>query len=149
MAFSRQFKALVRMGTFFGATWGVIGTFVSMVAGGPFVPSLLTYGAMFGVVGAMSGIGTAVLVARGESGKELGDIPVWRVASWGFLGGFLPGALISLLALAVGASDVVVGLLSVGLFSGGVGGALSASAAAAAKRVGSGDSREQPELPAT
>ena len=149
MAFSRQFKALIRIGTLFAGAWGVLGTVLSMLTGGPFVSSLLTYGAMFGVVGGMSGIGTALLVAKGESGKEVGEVPVWRVTSWGFLGGFIPGALFSVFALAVGASDVVLPLLAVGVFSGGVGSALSGTAAVAAKRVGSGDAEEQPKLPAT
>jgi hypothetical protein len=149
MALSRQFRALVRVGTFFAAAWGVIGTILSMLTGAPFLPSLVTYGAMFGVVGGLSGISTALLLARGERGGDVGQLPTWRVASWGFFGGVIPGGVFSLLAVALGAADVLVPLLAVSVFSGGVGSVLSGSAAVAAKRVGSGAPEEQSKLPAT
>ena len=63
--------------------------------------------------------------------------------------GFTPGALLALLALTLGATDVLGLLLAVSLFSGGIGSAISGSAAAAAKRVGPGDREDQPKLPAT
>ena len=148
MAFSRQFKALARVSTLFGVAWASIGTLVSMFTGGPFLPSLLTFGVMFGVVGCVSGISTALLIARGESGRELGEVPIWRVTIWGFLGGFTPGALFALLALTVGNTDVLGLLLVVSLFSGGIGSAISGSAAAAAKRVGPENGEDQPKLPA-
>ncbi len=148
MPFSRQFKALVRISTFFGVAWGSIGTLVSMLTGAPFVPSLLTFGAMFGIVGGVSGISTALLIARGESGRELAEVSTWRVTFWGFLGGFTPGALFALIAMAVGNTDVLGLLLAVSLFSGGIASALSGAAAAAAKRVGPGDREDQPKLPA-
>ncbi len=154
MALSRQFKALGRIGGLFAGAWGAIATFVGMFGGGTIHPSwfllsLLTWGIMFGAVGGISGISTALLIARAESGRELGELPVWRVTSWGFLGGFIPGALFALLALTLGWTDVLVPLLWVSLFSGGVGSAISGSAAAAAKRVGPGDREDQPKLPAT
>ena len=154
LALSRQFKALGRIGGFFAGAWGAIATFVGMFGGGTihpsfFLPSLLTFGVMFGAVGGISGIGTALLIARAESGRELGEVPIWRVTFWGFLGGFTPGALFALLALTLGATDVLGLLLAVSLFSGGIGSAISGSAAAAAKRIGHGDHEDQPRLPAT
>ena len=153
LAFSRQFKAIGKIGGFFAGVWGAIATFVGMFGGGAFhpsylLPSFLTFGVIFGAVGGISGICTALLIARGESGRELSEVPTWRVTFWGFLGGFTPGAIFTLLALTLRATDVLGLLLAVSLFSGGVGSAISGSAAAAAKRVGSGARDAQPKLPA-
>ena len=154
MAISRQFKALLRIGSFFAVAWGAIATFVGMFGGGGFhpsyfLPSLLTFGVIFGALGGISGICTSLLIAKGESGREVGEVPLWRVTLWGFLGGFTPGAVFTLLALTLGATDVLGLLLAVSLFSGGVGSAISGSAVAVAKRVGSGARDAQPKLPAT
>jgi len=151
---SRKFKAMARIGGFFALAWGVIGTLVGTFGGGSihlslFLPSLLSFGVMFGALGGISGISTALLMARAESGRELGDLPLWRVTFWGFIGGFTPGGASALLALAIGAADVVGLLLVVSLISGGLGSAISGSAAAAAKQVGSGVAGEHPKLPAT
>ena len=154
MSLSRQLKALGRIGGFFAAAWGAIATFVGMFGGGAFhpsyfLPSLLTFGVMFGALGGISGISTALLIAKGESGRKVHEVPIGRVTLWGFLGGFTPGAAFALLALTLGATDVLGLLLAVSLFSGGVGSAISGSAAAAAKRVGAADRDDQPKLPAT
>lgn len=114
-----------------------------------FLSSLLTFGVMFGALGGISGISTSLFIAKGESGREVGEVPLWRVTLWGFLGGFTPGAAFTLLALTLGATDVLGLLLAVSLFSGGIGSAISGSAGAAAKRVGSGVDGAQPRLPAT
>ena len=152
LALSRQFKVMGKIGGLFAGVWGAIGTFVGMFGGGAFhpsffLPSFLTFGVMFGAVGGISGICTALLIARGESGRELSEVPTWRVTFWGFLGGFTPGALFALLALTLGATDVLGLLLTVSLASGSVGSAISGSAAAAAKRVEPGDREDQPKLP--
>ena len=154
MVLSQQFKALTRIGGFFASVWGGVATLVGMFAGGAFhpsffVPSLLTFGVMFGAAGGISGVTTALLIARGESGHDLGTLPVWRVAFWGFLGGVAPGAVFSLMAAAFGATDVLGLLLTVTTLSGGLGSAISGSAAAAAKRVGTGFQENQPQLPTT
>lgn len=154
MALSRQFKALSKIGGVFAGAWGAIATFVGMFSGGAihpsfFLPSLLTFGVMFGALGGISGISTALLIARGESGGQLAEAPIWRFTLWGFLGGFMPGALFAILALVLGAPDVLGLLLAVSLFSGGVGSAISGTAAAAAKRVQPGAPVAQSKLSAT
>ena len=154
MALSRQFKAMGRISGLFAGAWGAVATFVGMLGGGAFhpslfLPSLLSFGVMFGAVGGMSGISTALLIARAESGRELGDVPIWRVTVWGFLGGFTPGGMSALLALTLGATDVLALLIVASLISGGMGSAISGSAAAAAKQVASGATEAHPKLPAT
>ena len=105
---------------------------------------------MFGAVGGISGITTALLLARGESGRQINEVATWRVTPWGFLGGFAPAALFTLLALMFGAAaSAVVPLLVLGLISGGIDGTISGSASAAAKRVELPEPDDQPKLPAT
>jgi hypothetical protein len=149
MALSRQFKALGKIGGVFAGAWAAIGVFVGMFAGGPFLPSLLTYGFMFGAVGGISGITTALLAARGESGREINEVPTWRATLWGFLGGFGPAALFTLAVPPGAAASAVVPLLVLGLLCGGIGGAISGAAAASAKRVELSGPDDQPKLPAT
>lgn len=149
--FSQRFKALAKVGGLFAFVWGGIATFVGMFARGAFhpsflLPSLLTFGVMFGAAGGISGIATALLIARGESGRDLARVPAWRVAFWGFLGGIAPGAVFSLMAAALGATDVLGLLATVTMLGGGLGTAIAGSAAAAAKRVGPGLREGQPQL---
>ena len=150
MDFSRQFKALGRIGGLFAAAWAAIGTLVSFFTGGPFLASLLTYGVMFGLVGGISGIATALLIARVESGHSIEQIRTWRVALAGFIGGMAPITVIALLGLldgvSAGAVQILVGL---GVTSGGVGATIAAAAAAAAKRITGSEPDDQPKLPAT
>lgn len=150
MALSRQFKALARIGTLFAAAWGGIATLVSVVSGGPLLPSFLTFGVMFGAVGGISGLTTGLLIARAESGRKVEDVSIWRVALWGFLGGFAPAGLFGLLGLTFGASaGAIVPLLVLGGISGAVGSAISGSATAAARRGQLRGAEDQPRLPAT
>ena len=150
VAVSRQFRALGRIGAVFGAAWSVIGTLVSFFAGGPLLPSLLTFGVMFGLVGGISGIATALIVARAESGRSVEQMRTWRVALAGFIGGSAPITVISLLGLLDGTSPGAVQILVwLGIISGGVGALIAASAASAAKRIAGSDSTDQPKLPAT
>ncbi len=147
MAFSRQFKALGRIAGFFAVAWGAMGTLLSVLDGRPFVPSLLTFGVMFGAVGGISGITTGLLIAKAESGRRISEVPTWRVTLWGFLGAFAPAALVTLGPPVLGTA---VPLLVLGLISGGIGGALLGStAAAAAKRVELREPDERPRFPTT
>ncbi len=135
MTLSRQFRALGKIGAFFAGAWGVVGTAVSALAGGGLVPSLLSYGIMFGAAGGISGIATALLFARGEAGRSIEEISSWRASLWGFLGGFVPAAILAAIVVAEGAADMLVPLLVLGTISGGVGGTVSGIAAMSAKRV--------------
>ena len=135
MTLSRQLKAVGKIGTVFAGAWGLVGTAVSVLAGGGIVPSLLSYGIMFGAAGGISGIATALLVARGEAGRAIEDVSSWRAALWGFLGGFMPAALLTAIVVIEGASDMAVPLLVLGTISGGVGGTVCGIAATSAKRA--------------
>jgi hypothetical protein len=147
MAVSKQLAALLRTGALFAALWWVVSTVVSVIVGGPLIGSALTYGAMFGLLGGISGVTTALLVAKGTSSASPSQINPWRFAAFGFLGGCLPILGITALGLVSGASASAITLM-LGLgFGGGVfGGVVAAGAAAAAKRLPANDA-DRPELP--
>lgn len=147
MAVSRQFKALGKIGGLFAAAWGAIGTTVSMVAGGGLLPSLMTFGVMFGAAGGISGIVTALLVARGEADRAVREVPIWRATLWGLLGGFAPAAGLAAIVAASSVADVVVPLLVLGAVSGLFGGAITGIAIASAKRLDRLEDADQPKLP--
>ena len=105
---------------------------------------------MYGTVGAIAGATTAFLIARAETGRRLGQIPTWRLAAWGIVGGLAPAVLFAALGFVVGGASVseLLPLLGLGVVSGGAGGLISGSAAAAAKRPRLPENNE-PRLPAT
>lgn len=144
-----RFKALGRIATFFGGSAGVVGTGISMLLGTPFLPSVLSFGVMFGSVGLIAGLGVGVVASRLEAGQRLENIPTSRAAAWGFVGGCAPVAIIAGLALASSATaGMLVPLLTVGAFCGTATGALVASAAIATKRAQIAGIEEKPSLPA-
>ena len=148
--FTRQFKALGRIAAFFAGTWGAVGTLLSVLGGGPLLPSLLTYGLLFGAVGGVSGLATGLLLARGESGRRFEEVPVWRAALWGFLGGFMPAGLFAGLAIAFGTvAAAIMPLLVLGVVSGTGMAGLAAFVSDAAKKTQLGASDGGPSLPAT
>jgi hypothetical protein len=156
MAFSRQFKALGMITGFFAAAWGVVGVLVGALTGvaaggGAVLASMYTLGILYGCVGGITGAVTALLIGRAEFGRRIDELPTWRIAAWGLLGGIAPAVFFSSMgAIFFGASaSEVLGLLGAGLVSGGVGGVISASASAAAKRTALSELDTHPELPAT
>ena len=148
MHFSRQFKALGRIAAVFAGAWTLVGTGLSMLAGGPFVPSLLTFGVMAGAVGGISGITTGLVLARAESGRTVEELATWRASLWGFLGGFGPAGLLAAIAVVLPTPDVIGPLLVLGTVSGGVVAGLSGSLSVAAKRAEIAAADDQPTLPA-
>jgi len=147
MLLSRQFKALGKIGAVFAGAWGLVGTVVSVLAGGGVVPSLLSYGVMFGAAGGISGIATALLAVRGEAGRTIEELSPWRAVLWGFLGGIVPAALLSGIVAMEGAVDMVLPLLVLGTISGSVGGAVCGIATTSAKRVKGTSPARQERLP--
>jgi len=139
MAFSRQFTASVKIGGFFAVAWAgagtAIGAFAGAGAGGGTVGfAVLRFALMYGLAGGIAGVTTAVLAARVERGRRLKDIPTWRLAVWGVVGGAAPAAMFGFLALVAGAPiGGVVPLVGLGVLGGAVSGAIAGSAAAAAK----------------
>jgi hypothetical protein len=112
---------------------------------------MYTLGIIYGCVGGITGAVTALLIGRAEFGRRIDELPTWRMAAWGFLGGIGPAVFFgSTGAIFFGASaSEVLGLLGAGLVTGGVGGAISGSASAAAKRAALSERETHPELPAT
>ena len=155
MALSKQFRALGRITGFFAGVWAIVGAVLGAIAGPSVtgesaVAAAMGFALMYGTVGAMAGATTALLTARAETGRSLGQIPTWRLAAWGVVGGLAPAVLFAALGFVVGGAPVseLVPLLGLGVVSGGVGGLISGSAAAAAKRARLSAS-SGPRFPAT
>ena len=156
MTFSRQFRALVRITGFFAGVWATVGAVVGALTG----PSItgesvfsaaIGFALMYGTVGAIAGAATALLTARAETGRQLGQIPTWRLAAWGVVGGMAPAVLFGTLAFFIGGASVgeLLPRVGLGVVSGGVGGLVTGSASAAAKRARFPESDQAPRLPAT
>jgi hypothetical protein len=155
MAFSKPFKALLRIAGFFAGTWAVVGAAIgalvgSTATGDTALAAAMRFALMYATAGGIAGTTTAWLAARAETGRQLHDIPTWRLAAWGVLGGAAPAAIFGFLALVAGAPvSGVLPLLGLGVVGGGVGGLIAGSASAAAKRVRPSDPDTVPRLPAT
>lgn len=145
MGMSRQFRALLTFGAFFAVVWAVLGTLLSVIGGAPILPALSGTGVIFGTIGGMSGVFTALLLARGERGRQAEEVPVWRATLWGFLGGFAPGGGFGVMGAVLGAPEIVLPLMILGGITGVIGGLVSGAAVAAAHQVPGAD--EPPELP--
>jgi hypothetical protein len=135
MVFSRQFRALGRVAAFFGISWGIVGTAVDMLLGGPLVGSLLHFGVLFGTAGAISGILTGVVLGRAEAGRSVGDLPIWRSVLWGFTAGVGPAVvMIGILAALGPTPGVIVPLLGLGWVTGGLSAGVAAWVSHEARR---------------
>ncbi len=152
---SKQFRALGRITAFFALVWAAVGAVLGALAGPSVtgesaIAAAMGFAFMYGTVGAIAGATTAFLTARAESGRQLGQIPTWRLATWGVVGGLAPAVLFAALGFLVGGTPLreLVPLLGLGVVSGGVGGLISGSASAAAKTARLSESKE-PRLPAT
>ena len=155
MALSRQFRALTRIAGVFASVWGVVGGLVGVVlgpgiTGDTALSSAMTFALMYGTAGAISGVVTALLVARTESGRRIGDMRTWRVAASGVVGGLAPAMLFGGLGVIVGGASLseVLPLLGLGVVGGLVSGTISGSASAAAKAA-LDRGEPLPQVPAT
>lgn len=148
MPVSRQYKALRKIVGFFGAVWGALGVVVGGASVGWAPRTLASFGITYAIAGGITGIVTALILARAESGKSVEDIPVWRVTLWGMLGGLAPAVLFGGLGLVFGApSGAMAPLLSLGVVGGGLGGVITGSASALAKRGAISGGEQRTELP--
>lgn len=153
MIFSRQFRALGRIAAAFAGAWAAIGGLIAILTGsadpdGSLLGWVTTHMFMYGALGAISGFVTALLVA--EAGRRVERLTTRRVALWGVVGGLAPVALFGTLGLVFGASaSALLSLVAVAVVSAGLGGALTASSAAMAKRGEISQARTTPRLPAT
>ena len=155
MTFSRQFKALLRIAGFFAGIWAVVGAAIgafvgSTATGETALAAAIRFALMYATAGGIAGTTAAWLAARVERGRQLREIPTWRLAAWGVLGGAAPAAMFGFLALIAGAPvSGVLPLIGLGVLGGGVSGLIAGTASAAAKRVPSSDPDTTPRLPAT
>jgi hypothetical protein len=152
MAFTRQFRALLKITGVFAAVWAAVGGLLGAIRGpdiigGTALGSAVTLAIPYALFGGMAGAMTVLLAARSESGKDISEVPAWRVAIWGVIGGIAPPLLLSGMGLAFFGAPVsaVLPLLALGVIGGGVGGVISlaASAAAKAERLSPGEPKVQ------
>lgn len=152
MALSRQFKALLRIAGFFAGTWALVGAAIGAFVGSAgtgetALATVVRLSLMYATAGGIAGTSAAWLAARAETGRQLRDIPTWRLAAWGVLGGVTPAATFGFLAFIAGAPiSGVLPLIRLGILGGGVSGLIAGTASAAAKRVPSADPEAAPRL---
>jgi hypothetical protein len=155
MSLTNQFRALARLSTLFAGAWAVVGGLLGAFRGAELIgesagSAMLSFAFMYGLVGAIAGIVTSLLIARAERNRPLRELHTGRVAAWGVLGGLAPPALLGTLGLLAGAPLVaILPLAGLGVVSGALGGVASASAVTAAKRAALRESDPVPRLPAT
>ncbi len=148
---SPQFRALARLSTLFAGMWALVGGLLGAFRGADLigetpVSAALRFGIMYGLVGAIAGIVTSLLVARVERNQSVRDLHVGRIAAWGVFGGLAPPALMGTLGLIAGAPLIaVLPLVGLCVISGALGGVASASAVTAAKRAALRDGDSVPQ----
>ena len=153
MQFTRQFKALARVTALFSGVWAAIGGIVAALTyltdpDGSLLAQVATHLVMYGAVGAISGMATALILARSEAGRQVEELPTPRIATWGMIGGAAPAALFGLLGMVFGApAGSYLPLLGVGIVSGAIGATVAASASVAAKRGSLNAGNAKPRLP--
>jgi len=136
---SRQFKALARISGLFGTAWAAVGGAIGFAVGPSQIGdgrgiAALSFAFMYGCVGAIAGLITAMVISRAERGREAGSVPMWRMTEWGVLGGVAPAALFGALGLLAGAPPSAVWpLAGIAVIGGGIGGLITHSTSSAAR----------------
>lgn len=157
MAFSQQFRALLKLAGVWALAWTVLGGAVAVVrwvmspelssAGGTLVGWVVNNAIAYGALGSISGLYLGLLLARVERGHRAEGISTRRIALWSILGGAAPAVLFTALGLLFGApAAAYLPLLGLGVVSAAGSGILAASAHAAATH-GRLASHEPPPLP--
>jgi hypothetical protein len=153
MSFSRPFRALSRIAVAFAGAWAVLGGLIAVLSGsanpeGSLLGWVATHLLMYGALGGIAGLVTALLVA--EAGRRAQRLTTRRVALWGAIGGLTPVALFGTLGLVFGASaSALLPLGALGIVSATLGGALAGSSAELAKRGAISPAPAAPRLPTT
>ena len=138
MAFSRQFRALLKLAGLWAIPWTALGVGVAIIrwVTGPEIAStasslgnwILSHAVGYGALGAISGLYLGLLLSRIERGRQAEKIPLRRVALWSGVAGAIPPILFAGLGLVFGAPGVVyLPLLGLGVFSAVVSGSLATS----------------------
>ena len=160
MAFSRQFRALLKLAGLWALPWTTLGVVVAIIrwVTGPDVsttaPSLgnwiFSHALSYGALGAISGLYLGILLARIERGRRAEDVPLRRVAVWSGVAGAIPPILFAGLGLVFGASvGVFLPLLGLGAFSAVVSASLATTTLAAVQRRALSEPTDRPKLGAT
>jgi hypothetical protein len=137
MMMSRQFNALARISGLFGVAWAAVGGSIGLARG----PSLigderavaaLSFAFMYGCVGAIAGLITALVISRAEHGRDAGSVPRWRMTGWGIVGGVAPAGLFGALGLLAGAPlSAIWPLAGTAVIGGCIGGLITRSTSGA------------------
>ncbi len=158
MAFSRQFRALIKLSALWAIPWTVLG-----VAGGllrwftsPELASITSLGGWlvghalaYGALGWISGLYLGLLFARVGRGGRVDGLSPLRVAFLGALGGAAPPVLFAALGMLFGAPTVaLLPLLGLGALSAVGSVMLASSTQAAATRAALAGSSTTGRLPA-
>ena len=84
MAVTPQFRALAKLSMLAASVWAVIGGLLGAFRGAEIIgesplAAALRFGAMYAMVGAISGIVTSLLVARAERKRSVGELQAGRM----------------------------------------------------------------------
>lgn len=145
MAFSTQFRALLKLAGLWAIPWTMLGVVVGVIRWAT-IPGLAATGASlggwmlshaigYGALGAISGLYLGLLLARIERGRHAEDVPLRRIALWSALAGAIPPGLFAGLGLVFGApTGVFLPLLGLGAFSAVISGGLATTTIAVVQR---------------
>ena len=145
MAFSRQFRALLKLAGLRAIPWAGLGVAVAIARWmtSPDIPSttnsftgwILNHAVAYGAFGLISGLYLGLLLARVERGRRVEEVSTRRIALWSGIGGAAPPILFAALGLVFGAPSIVyLPLLGLGVASAVGSGFLATSTHAAATR---------------
>ncbi len=158
MAFSRPFRALLKLSGLWAVPWTVLGVVVGLIRWGTSaeLAALTSLGAWlgghalaYGALGWISGLYLGLLFARVQRGALEAMTPS-RVALLAAVGGAAPTVLFAGLGMIFGAPTVaLLSLLGLGAVSALGSVALATSAQAAATRAALAGATATPRLPAT
>lgn len=134
----RGLFGLGTMGGFVGACIGGGWFLVEGLTGGYgfYGMSLGTMAAIWGVLGAATGVGFGLLLAATSGGRDLDDVSLWRGGALGAVAGAVGPVLVA--SLIVGSAPP----LGIGLWFAGVGGSLGAGLGAGVLAVAKGAQRD-------
>ena len=159
MAFSRQFRALLKFAGWWAVPWGVAGAALAVVrwvlgppalAGEALAVWVVSHVLGYGALGVLSGLNVGLLLARQEQGRQVEDLSTRRVALWGAIGGAGPAVLFAAMCIIVGAPAIVyLPLLGLGVISAALSSGLATAAVASARRGRLPPGDGAPRLPPT
>ncbi len=160
MAFSRQFRALLRLSALWAIPWVALGLVVAVgrwiadpdvrSTAGPLQTWLVGHGLAYGALGVISGLYLGLLLSRLERGRQWESVGALRLGLWSGFGGAAPAILFAALGLLFGAPLVLLlPLLGLGILGAAGSVVLATSARAAGTRRALAPAADQPRVSAT